>query len=115
MLYAVQRGRVTIFYGTDTASLSELTWQYLRDHRLQFDLVILDHTYGPGFARNDHLDASQFVEHVRRMREERLLSDGARIIATHISHEGNPVHPELMRYAAEHGYEVAYDGLTIQV
>jgi hypothetical protein len=25
------------------------------------------------------------------------------------------VHPELVEYAAEHGYEIAYDGLSIQI
>ena len=49
------------------------------------------------------------------MRDEGLLRERARIFATHISHEGNPVHPELARYAAERGYEVAYDGLAVEV
>jgi len=30
-----------------------------------------------------------------------------------IAHEGNPVHPELVDWAAQHGYEIAYDGLTV--
>jgi phosphoribosyl 1,2-cyclic phosphate phosphodiesterase len=47
------------------------------------------------------------------MREEDLLTDQARAFATHIAHEGNPVHPELVGFAARHGYEIAYDGLTV--
>jgi len=47
------------------------------------------------------------------MKEENLLAKNARILATHISHEGNPLHSELSEYAAEHGYEIAYDGLVI--
>ena len=113
LLYAVEgRGR-SIFYGVDTARLPEETWQALHDYALRFDVVILDHTYGPGLPGSDHLSADQFIEHVARMRDENLLSDGARLLATHISHEGNPVHPELSDFAAGHGYEIAYDGLTI--
>jgi phosphoribosyl 1,2-cyclic phosphate phosphodiesterase len=113
LLYAVGNGGQTIFYGTDTAPLSEETWRGFHSLELRFDIIILDHTYGPGFSRNDHLDALQFIQHVTRMREEKLLNEGARIFATHISHEGNPVHHELSNFAVQHGYEIAYDGLTI--
>jgi phosphoribosyl 1,2-cyclic phosphate phosphodiesterase len=89
-------------------------WQECHVHHLQFDVVILDHTYGPGFSGDDHLDAWQFIETITRLRDEGLLTGHARILATHISHEGNPVHPQLVAFAARHGYEVAYDGLTLE-
>jgi phosphoribosyl 1,2-cyclic phosphate phosphodiesterase len=113
LLYAVEADGRSIFYGTDTATLPEETWQGFHRRKLRFDLVILDHTYGPDEPGSDHLSARQFIEHVARMREEGLLTDKARAFATHIAHEGNPVHPELADFAARHGYEVAYDGLTV--
>jgi phosphoribosyl 1,2-cyclic phosphate phosphodiesterase len=113
LLYAVEADGRSIFYGTDTATLPEETWQGFHRCRLRFDLVILDHTYGPDEPGSDHLSAHQFIEHVARMCEEGLLTDKARAFATHIAHEGNPVHPELADFAARHGYEVAYDGLTV--
>ena len=113
LLYAVEADGHSIFYGTDTATLPEETWQGFQRHKLRFDLVILDHTYGPDERGSDHLSAHQFIEHVARMREEGLLADKARAFATHIAHEGNPVHPELADFAARHGYEIAYDGLTV--
>jgi len=113
LLYAVEADGRTVFYGTDTATLLEDTWQAFHRHRLRFDVVILDHTYGPDQRGSDHLSAHQFIEHVARMREEGLLADRARLLATHIAHEGNPAHPELVDWAAQHGYEIAYDGLTV--
>ncbi len=113
LLYAVQAGELGLFYGTDTAALPEEVWQGFHRCTLRFDIVILDHTYGPDEQGSDHLSASQFIEHVARMREEGLLADGARVLATHIAHEGNPVYPELESFAARHGYEVAYDGLAV--
>jgi phosphoribosyl 1,2-cyclic phosphate phosphodiesterase len=121
LLYAVEAGGRSIFYGTDTATLPEETWQGFHRCKLQLDLVILDHTYGPdqgctgpcGTASSDHLSARQLIAHAARMREEGLLAEGARVFATHIAHEGNPAHPELAAFAARHGYEIAYDGLTI--
>jgi phosphoribosyl 1,2-cyclic phosphate phosphodiesterase len=113
LLYAVKQGGRCVFYGTDTATLPETTWHAFHEHKLRFDVVILDHTYGPEEVGSDHLSARQFIEHVARMREEGLLADQARVFATHIAHEGNPVHPELANFAARHGYEVAYDGLVV--
>ena len=113
LLYAIQADGRSIFYGTDTASLPQETWQGFHQHNLQFDLVILDHTYGPNETSSDHLCARQFIAHVARMREEGLLADDAQVFATHIAHEGNPVHPELAAFAARHDYQVAYDGLTV--
>jgi phosphoribosyl 1,2-cyclic phosphate phosphodiesterase len=78
-----------------------------------FCLLILDHTYGPDQPGADHLSASQVANHLARMRAEGLLSEGGRAFATHIAHEGNPAHPDLERYAAQHDYDVAYDGLTV--
>lgn len=43
-----------------------------------------------------------------------ILGPTGRAFATHISHPDNPVHPQLAAFAAEHGYEVAYDGLAVQ-
>lgn len=115
LLYALQADRRTIFYGTDTAALLEETWQGFHRFKLKFDLVILDHTYGPGQPGSDHLSAQQVIEHVARMRQEGLLSEEARIFATHIAHEGNPPHPKLVQFAQAHGYDIAYDGLEILI
>lgn len=115
MLYTVESDKRCIFYGTDTAALLEQTWQAFHQHKMQFDVVILDHTYGPEQPGSDHLSASQVIEHVTRMRNEGLLAQNARAFATHIAHEGNPAHPELVNFAKKHGYEIAYDGLILEV
>lgn len=114
LLYAIEAEGRSIFYGTDTAALPEEVWQAFHRHRFRFDVVILDHTYGPDEQPgSDHLSARQFIEHVARLREDGLLADTARAFATHLAHAGNPPHPELADFAARHGYEVAYDGLTV--
>lgn len=113
LLYAIEADGRSVFYGTDTAELPEETWQAFHQHELRFDVLILDHTYGPDEQGSDHLSACQFIEHMARMREEGLLADQARVLATHIAHEGNPVHPELADFAARHKYEIAYDGLVV--
>lgn len=113
LLYAVERDGTRIFYGTDTAALTEETWQGFQQHELHFDLVALDHTYGPDEQGDDHLSAHQLIDHLGRLREERVLKPDGRLFATHIAHEGNPTHAELSEFASQHGYEVAYDGLIV--
>ncbi len=113
LLYAIAEDGFTLFYGTDTDVIPEQTWRGFHDHRLRFDIVVLDHTYGPDIDGDSHLNANKFIDHVRRMRDENLLAANARVFATHISHEGNPPHAEMVEYGKEHGYEIAYDGLTI--
>ena len=115
LLYAIQMNGRTIFYGTDIATLPEETWRGFHKHKLQFDLVILDHTYGPNEPGSDHLSAHQFIEHVARMHSQGLLTPNARAFATHIAHEGNPAHPQLEEFAKQNGYEIAYDGLVLEI
>jgi phosphoribosyl 1,2-cyclic phosphate phosphodiesterase len=114
LLFAVREGDRTIFYGTDTAALSEDVWQGFHRFQLRFYLVILDHTYGPSEIGGDHLSAQQVINHVARMRAEGLMEGGARAYATHIAHEGNPPHPNLVDFAAQHDYAIAFDGLTVR-
>jgi phosphoribosyl 1,2-cyclic phosphate phosphodiesterase len=113
LLWAITEHDFTIFYGTDTDTIPEPTWQGFHNKRLKFNVVILDHTYGPNAGSGGHLNAGRFVQQIQRMQAEDLLADRARILATHISHEGNPPHAELSEYAARFGYEIAYDGLVI--
>jgi len=115
MLYAVEENGHSLFYGTDTASLFEETWQAFHRFQMCFDAVILDHTYGPAQPGSDHLSAHDVIEHVTRMRREGLLKPDARAFATHIAHEGNPVHSELEEFAKRNGYEVACDGLALEI
>ena len=113
LLYAVEANGRSLLYATDTAAWLAETWQAFHRLQLQFDLVVLDHTYGPGVAGGDHLNAHQVAEHVKRLRQEKLLKDEGRLFATHLSHEGNPDHATLAAFAHRHGYEIAYDGLSV--
>lgn len=115
LLFAVQAEGKAVFYGTDTAALDEDVWAGFHRFGLRFDVVVLDHTYGPDQTGEGHLSARDVIGHLDRMRAEGILRPGGRAYATHIAHEGNPPHPELSAFAAKHGYEVAFDGLTIDV
>lgn len=113
LLFSITENGFLVFYGTDTDTLPEETWNGFHKNKLQFNIVILDHTYGHNIFGSDHLNANKFIEHMQRMKAENLLAENARILATHISHEGNPPHKILSEFAAKNGYEIAFDGLVI--
>lgn len=113
LLYAITEKDFTCFYGTDTDVLPEEAWKGFHKKNLRFNVVILDQTYGPNADGPGHLNTKRFIEQIKRMKEERIIADNARIFATHISHEGNPPHDKLSKYAAKFDYGIAYDGLVI--
>ncbi|VAW12805.1 hypothetical protein MNBD_ALPHA09-2278 [hydrothermal vent metagenome] len=115
LIYAISEKKCNIFYGVDTGELSEEIWNYFYEKDLKFDIIILDHTYGPNIEGDSHLSADIFISYVERMKKNGILNAKARIFATHISHEGNYNHKELSKYSERHGYEIAYDGLVINI
>ena len=113
--YAIESNGSRVFYGTDTGVFFEETWQAFRDLNMKFDLVVLDHSFGLTNSGTFHMNAKEVIEHFARFKQEGLLNPGARTFATHIAHDANPVHPELVSFASHYGYEIAYDGLTLEI
>ena len=119
-LYIVQDGDCAVFYATDTPAFGEDTWQALAQTGLQFRCVILDHTYGilpetgtVGRPVRDHMCAADVAEAAAEFRARGLLTPDGQVFATHLSHEDMLPHQEMTAYARAHGYEVAWDGLTL--
>ena len=113
LLYVVSDGNRSFLYATDTVRLTDQAMEVLKGFHL--DAVAIDHTYGPGINGGGHLNANQAAEEIGRLRAEGILKPGGRAFATHISHEGMPPHEELAEYARERGYEIAWDGLSIEL
>lgn len=115
LMYVIEEGGKSLFYATDTMRLTEKAWDLFRARGFCFDAVAIDHTYGPGTPGGGHLCADEVAEEIARMRAERILKPDGRALATHISHEGMPLHEELSVFAAAHGYEIAWDGLVVEL
>lgn len=117
LLYLIEREGRVIFYATDTGEMPEATWAALEAFGKVCDLVVLDHTFGLKFEKRGttHLNAEEFLGQVARLREIGLVQEKTRVFATHFAHHSNPHHEELVAWGAQHGYEVAYDGLVIDL
>ncbi len=113
VVYLIEREGRSVFYGTDLREMGEEV--YVRLRKVRPDVIILDQTYGEGKNAGGHLDAGEVAETVGRLRDMGAVTARTRIYATHISHEGNPSHEEMRALAGKYGYDIAYDGLTVQV
>jgi phosphoribosyl 1,2-cyclic phosphate phosphodiesterase len=110
LFYSVDDGKHALLYATDTGLFPEDTRQALLGR--SFDAIVLEETMGTGNYEG-HLGFETFPEQVRWLRDARLLRPGGRILATHFSHSGNPLHEELVERFTPLGVEIAYDGLEI--
>jgi len=115
MLHAIERDGRQLFYATDTGTLSDEVWQALANEGWVFDVVAMDHTFGMAARARTHLNAEQFREHIDEMKRFGLIHPGTRVFATHLAHHSNPLHDELVSFGAEYGYEIAYDGLVVEI
>jgi phosphoribosyl 1,2-cyclic phosphodiesterase len=115
LLYSISDGASSVFYGADTAVIDDSVWQDAADRGTVFDIVVLDHTYGMGQPSTDHLAADDVVACVGMLRERAILASKGRVLATHLSHEAFSADASLDSFATAHGYELAWDGLRIQL
>jgi phosphoribosyl 1,2-cyclic phosphate phosphodiesterase len=115
LLYVIEKAGRALFYATDTGPLPAEAWAALAGWGGRFNLVVLDHTFGLMGRSTGHNNADQFVETVELLRASGRLADDCRVLAHHIGHHSNPDHATLSRYAAERGYAVAHDGLSVRV
>lgn len=115
LLYAIERDGRQLFYASDTTTLPVEVWQTLAERGWWFNVVVMDHTFGVEDHSTGHLNATEFRRHLDVMREHGLLADDARIYATHIAHHSNPPHEALVALTTPNGYDVAWDGLTVEI
>ncbi|MCL2545693.1 MAG: MBL fold metallo-hydrolase [Oscillospiraceae bacterium] len=115
-LWLVNDNSRRLFYGIDAdeKSLREDTLKYLSDNGISLDVVVLDHTYGQVKA-NDHLNTDSFIAAIQEMKKRHIINDGTKIFASHISHEGTLPHDEFAAFSKQHGYDIAFDGLELEV
>ena len=112
LFYSVYDGRRRFLYATDTGPFPEATWQALASQT--FDAVILEETMGPG-EYHQHMNTQTFLAHYCRFKDSGMLRSGGQVYATHIGHNWNPPHDQVVELLGPHGVVVAYDGLTLEL
>jgi phosphoribosyl 1,2-cyclic phosphate phosphodiesterase len=108
-----ESGSHRLLIGHDSGWWEEPTWEFLKS--VVLDVALLDCTGGPQETRRGHMSCTVVCEVRDRLREQGSLAPGARVIATHFSHNGGWLHDELEAYLNPRAIEVAYDGMRVEV
>ncbi len=104
---------VRLLYLTDSGPLPASTLDRLRGANAH--LALIEETFGLiDDHGTDHLDLGTFAATVDALRARGALSNGARVVAVHLSHD-NPPLPELRRHLARSAAEVYDDGTELVV
>ena len=111
----LHRGGRSLLYATDTAPMSDGTWERVAENGWAFGLVVMDCTHGTKQNSSVHHSLASMQQERERMREAGVLTEDARFIAHHFTHHSTPLPDELDRLGQEGDYEIAYDGMTAEV
>lgn len=113
MIYLIERGGSTALYAVDICGQP---WEALcAVAGTPLNALIIDRTYGECEGSGGHPNADKIADVVRRLRAAGSLNADSRVYATHISHEGYMEHERARASALINGYDIAYDGLVIDI
>lgn len=114
LIYAISDGSAAILYANDTGELGEENDEYLAAQGLSFGVVSMDCARGllPG---DGHMGFRECLALRERLRRRGLVTPKTRYILNHLSHMNDMTHAEWEAFAAPYGFEIAYDGLEVNV
>lgn len=117
VVYLIERDGKSVFYSNDTSEYPEESMAYLKTLKKPVDLLSLDCTE----ACNDatyigHLSLDRCISLREVLRSMGVVDDHTVCVLNHFSHNGKHViYDDFVKIAAEHGFEVTYDGMVIEI
>ena len=112
--YVVQSDSAAVLYACDTGRYSEATIDHLAG--CKFDLLMVECTYGTKIKPiESHMNFKGVLELRDRMAARGCVDADTRLIVTHFSHNTWMLHDELEELVRPEGFEVAYDGMMLDV
>ena len=116
-IYVIRWKGKTIFYCLDTGWLLEETFAYLEERKFRFDMVALDCTSVDTSSLDTagHMNLEQNARVVEKLRKMGSVDEKTKLFVTHFSHNGTPLQERVEALCKPYGFQVAYDGLEIDV
>jgi phosphoribosyl 1,2-cyclic phosphate phosphodiesterase len=104
----------TLFWGHDSGLYPPATLEALSDGTV-LSLAVFDTTYG-GIrgANRGHMGVDGVILMVDTLRQRGAITERTVCVATHFSHNGGLLHPQLVEAFLPHGILVAYDGIVLR-
>ena len=112
-IYLIKHNNKTLLYATDTTLITDIALEELKGFKI--NCVFLDESFGLNDYMAKHLNIKGFKEYILQLKNNNLIADNCKIFATHITHDGNPLHDELEEILAKDGASASYDGMEIEI
>ncbi len=112
-IYLIGKEGKWLLYGNDTGIFPDATWAFLKGRKL--DLISLDCTCGQRAEGSNHMGVPDLITMRKLLADNGNTHDHTKYVATHFSHNGGLLHGGLEELLNPHGYQVAYDGMTVEV
>jgi len=112
--YIIEKDGKRVLYTCDTGFYEQPTWDFLTDKKV--DLVISECTEGPNRANyKHHMGFPDVLDFKTKAEEIGLTNSDTPWVLTHFSHGGGLMHHELEELVNPEGFEVAYDGMELEL
>ncbi len=117
VVYLIEKDGKTLFYSNDTSEYPEESMEYLKALKKPINLISLDCTEAEGDATYvGHLTLKRCVELRAVLLDMGAADEKTVFVLNHFSHNGiNVVYDEFVKIAAKEGFEVSFDGMTIEI
>ena len=116
-VYIIEYQNKKIFYCLDTGYPYEEVFEFLKEQKFEFDMVVLDCTIvdNPCKENATHMNGELCLRVVDCLRKNGNIVEKTKTIVTHFSHNGNPLQDRLEEMFNPYGIGVAYDGMEIEI
>lgn len=116
-LFYIIKGEKTVLYAHDTGYFFEEVFDYIKNNGCVFDLISLDCTNIdiPITDEGSHMGIDNIERVVQRLEDMGAVTDKTQKVINHFSHNANPIHHKLEERVSDLGYQVSYDGLSIEI
>lgn len=116
VIYLIKQGEKTLLYAHDTGYFYDEVFEYLRDNGIRLDLATFDCTNAhlPSSKESSHMGFDNVGLVIDRLRNDGVVNGSTILFVNHFSHNGNPLHEDMLRSAERIGCDVAYDGCSVE-
>ena len=117
VVYIIEKDGKSLFYSNDTSEYPAESWAYLRTLQKPLDLISLDCTEGCNHPDYEgHLSLDRCIALRDELLKAGVANKHTRFILNHFSHNAKNVsYDEFVPIAAAQGFDVSYDGMTVEI
>jgi len=115
LIYIIENDGKTLLYAHDTGYFFDEVFEYISKNKLVFDMVSFDCTNIdiPVPDTGTHMGRDNVMRAIEKLKNLGALKSNTVKYINHFSHNGNPLHDELLTKAAEIDCNVSYDGCDV--